>query len=82
VGTDDVPIILLKMAIEKYNSTDPDDIKRALEEMRNVKVMDLYEFTFTPDDHAGLVGELATNVCNMAESTLSFGKYRIPTVAD
>lgn len=82
VGTDDVPMILLKTAIEKYKSIHPDAIKRGLEEMKNQKVLQIYEFTYSPTDHDGLTGELATGVCNMAESKLTFGKYRVPTLAD
>jgi ABC-type branched-subunit amino acid transport system substrate-binding protein len=81
-GTDDVPVLLVKAAIEKYKSTSPDAIKRALEEMKNFKVLDIYQFTYSPTDHDGLTGELATNICGMSESTYAFGKYRIPTIAD
>ena len=40
----------------------------------------LFTYDFSPDNHYGLTGDLAAQVCNLAPFV--DGKYRIPTIAD
>ena len=70
---------LLKLAIEKNHSIDPDAIKNALETMGPVTIWDIFKVANTPDNHTGIVGDYGANVCNMAP--LVDGAYRQPTIA-
>jgi ABC-type branched-subunit amino acid transport system substrate-binding protein len=81
VNTDSMQLELLKYAIEKNHSTDPNAIKSALEGMDNQSFIDpLFVYDFSPDNHFGLTGDLGAQVCNLAP--LVDGQYRIPTIAD
>jgi ABC-type branched-subunit amino acid transport system substrate-binding protein len=77
--SDNGPLELLKLAIEKNHSTDPDAIKSALESLGDQKLFGTVDYNFTPTNHFGLTGDYGTAVCKM--SGFSDGPYRIPVVA-
>jgi ABC-type branched-subunit amino acid transport system substrate-binding protein len=78
VSTDNVPLELLKYAIEKYHSVDPNAIKQALEGIHNQDFLGL-TYDITPTNHFGLTGVYGANTCTM--SPFSDGPYRVPFVA-
>ena len=78
-SSDNGPLELLKLAIEKNHSTDPDAIKSALESLGDQKLFGTVDYNFTPTNHFGLTGDYGTAVCKM--SGFSDGPYRIPVVA-
>jgi ABC-type branched-subunit amino acid transport system substrate-binding protein len=73
------PLELLKQAIEKNHSIDPDAIKQGLESLGNVSLFGLIDYNFTSTNHFGLNGAYGTNVCKM--TGFSDGKYRVPVIA-
>ena len=76
VNTDNVPVELLKLAIEKNNSTDGDAIKNALETMGAKKFFNTLDYNYTPTNHFGLTGDFGPAMCSMWP--VSNDKYRIP----
>jgi ABC-type branched-subunit amino acid transport system substrate-binding protein len=77
--SDNGPLELLKMAIEKNHSLDPDAIKSALESLGNVKLGGTVDYNYTPTNHFGLTGDYGVAVCNA--SGFTDGPYRIPVLA-
>ena len=75
VMTDNGPLELLKKAIEKYHSVDPDAIKQALETMGPTTLFNTFQYNYTATNHFGLTGGQAVSVCKMAP--FSDGKYRL-----
>ena len=65
VGTDTVPLLLLKYAVEKEHSVSPAAISAGLLSIHN-KVFDGVDINYTPTDHSGLAGQNAGAVCKMA----------------
>ena len=70
---------ILKAAIEKYHSVDPDAIKQAIESMGPRTFFGAFQYDYTPTNHFGMNGDLGPNICNM--SGFVDGKYMIPTLA-
>jgi len=64
VQNESVPLALIKSAIEKYHSVDPDAIKRGLEETKDT-FYDI-QFAFSPTNHNGVTGDYGAAVCTMA----------------
>jgi len=77
--SDNGPLELLKLAIEKNHSTDPDAIKQAMENLGPQKIFGIIDYNFSPTNHYGLTGDYGTAVCKM--SNFADGAYRIPVVA-
>lgn len=73
---DNVILELVKYAIEKYHSVDPDAIKTAMEGIDRSFLWKEFTYHFTPQNHAGAVGH-SEQVCKL--SPLSDPKYRIPS---
>jgi ABC-type branched-subunit amino acid transport system substrate-binding protein len=63
ITSDSVPLELFKVAIEKYHSTDPDAIKKAMETI-NQSFFGA-QFSYSPTNHFGLTGQYGAAVCNM-----------------
>ena len=79
IHTDSIQLELLKYAIEKYHSTDPNAIKQALESIHNQSFIDpIFTYNFSPTNHYGITGDLGAHVCVM--SPLIDGPYRMPTI--
>jgi branched-chain amino acid transport system substrate-binding protein len=76
VTTDNGPLELLKMAIEKHHSIDPDAIKDGLETLGSQKLFGTVDYNYTPTNHFGLTGDYGTSVCNA--TGFADGPYRIP----
>jgi ABC-type branched-subunit amino acid transport system substrate-binding protein len=77
---DSVPLELLKYAVEKYHSTDPNAIKQALEGIHNQSFIDpIFTYNYSPTNHYGITGDLGAQMCVM--SPLIDGPYRMPTIA-
>jgi len=70
---------LLKLAIEKNHSIDPDAIKNALENLGPTTIFGVYQYAYTATDHAAIKGDYGPAMCNM--SPLVDGPYRQPTIA-
>ena len=79
VSTDNGPIELLKLAIEKNHSVDPDAIKQGMESLGPVKLFGTLDYNFSPTNHFGLTGDYGTAVCNA--SGFIDGNYRVPVIA-
>jgi ABC-type branched-subunit amino acid transport system substrate-binding protein len=77
--SDNAPLDLLKLAVEKYHSTDPDAIKQAIENLGPIKLGGVIDYNFSPTNHYGQTGPYGTNVCTI--SNFSDGPYRLPVVA-
>src|SRR3954451_6897919 len=77
--SDNGPLELLKLAIEKNHSTDPDAIKQAMENLGPQKLFGVIDYNFSATNHYGLTGDYGTAVCKM--SNFADGAYRIPVVA-
>jgi ABC-type branched-subunit amino acid transport system substrate-binding protein len=78
VQTNDVGVELLKTAVEKYHSVDPDAIRQALEGFSGDVLFPGNTYEFSPTDHYGLTGTYGAQVCNAAP--LVGGKYLLPTI--
>lgn len=65
IDLDTNPFNILKYAIEKYHSVDPNAIKAAVEGIHGMQYHYL-TYDFSPTNHYGLVGQYAAAVCNMA----------------
>ena len=77
---DSVPLELLKYAIEKYHSVDPNAIKQAMEGIHNQSFLDpIFTYNYSPTNHYGITGDLGSQQCAMAP--LIDGPYKIPTIA-
>jgi branched-chain amino acid transport system substrate-binding protein len=76
---DSAPMEILKYAIEKYHSVDPDAIKQAIEGMGQRTFFGAFQYDYTPTNHFGMTGDLGPNMCNM--TGFVDGKYMIPTLA-
>ena len=76
---DSVPMEILKYAIEKYHSVDPDAIKQAIEGMGSQTYFGGFTYDYSTSNHFGMTGDLGPNVCKM--TPFSDGKYKIPFVA-
>ena len=80
IHTDSMQLELLKYAIEKYHSTDPNAIKQALEGIHDQSFIDpIFTYNFSPTNHYGITGDLGAQMCVM--SPLIDGPYRMPTIA-
>jgi ABC-type branched-subunit amino acid transport system substrate-binding protein len=76
VNTDTVALELLKYAIEKYNSVDPNAIKAAIEGIANHSFYGI-TYNYTPTNHYGITGPYAAAVCNMA-TPYAGGNAKVP----
>jgi hypothetical protein len=74
-----VPFEILKKAIEKVHSIDPDAIKQALETMGPTTYFGTFKYSYTPTDHNAVGGDYGAALCSMAP--LVDGAYRQPLVA-
>jgi branched-chain amino acid transport system substrate-binding protein len=63
VQTDSVPLEMMKVAIEKYHSVDPNAIKAAMETIDQSFFG--IQYKITPTNHYGLTGQYGAAVCNM-----------------
>ena len=79
VTSDNGPIELLKQAIEKHHSIDPDAIKNGLETIGDYKVGGAVDYDYSPTNHFGLTGTWGANVCKA--TGFSDGPYRVPVIA-
>jgi branched-chain amino acid transport system substrate-binding protein len=77
---DSAPLELLKYAIEKNHSVDPDAIKQAMEGMGSQTYFGAFTFNFSPTNHGGMTGDFGANICKMM-TPFSDGKYQIPFIA-
>jgi ABC-type branched-subunit amino acid transport system substrate-binding protein len=77
--SDNGPLELLKLAIEKNHSIDPDAIKNGMETIGPQKIFGIIDYNYSPTNHFGLTGDYGTAVCKM--SNFADGAYRIPVVA-
>jgi ABC-type branched-subunit amino acid transport system substrate-binding protein len=80
VSSDNSPMELLKTAIEKNHSIDPDAIKDALETMGPQTYFGVLQYNYTKDNHFGITGDYGAAVCKMG-APFSDGGARIPFVA-
>jgi ABC-type branched-subunit amino acid transport system substrate-binding protein len=76
---DSAPMEILKYAIEKYHSVDPDAIKQAIEGMGPRTFYGAFQYDYTPTNHFGMTGDLGPNMCSM--KGFIDGKYMLPTIA-
>jgi ABC-type branched-subunit amino acid transport system substrate-binding protein len=79
VNTDSAYLELIKVAVEKVHSADPDAIKQTLEGMTNQTLLGLLQYSMSPTNHSGLTGDYGPHVCRM--SPFVDGPYRQPTIA-
>jgi branched-chain amino acid transport system substrate-binding protein len=79
VNSDIVSPELLKLAIEKHHSVDPDAIKDAMETLGPTTIYDAFQFNYSATDHANVQGDYGPAMCTV--SPLGDGAYRIPTIA-
>jgi hypothetical protein len=75
VHADSVLLELVRYAIMKYDSVDPNAIKKAMEGIDRSFLWSQFTYHFSPTDHAGSVGH-SEQVCHL--SPLSDPLYRIP----
>lgn len=76
VHADNVLLELVKYAIEKYDSVDPDAIRKAMEGIHNQSFLwSQFTYSFSPTNHAGSVGH-SEQVCHL--SPLSDSVNRVP----
>jgi ABC-type branched-subunit amino acid transport system substrate-binding protein len=78
VDNDLGPMELMKAAIEKYHSVDPDAVKAALESTPQT-LWGAFTYNYTPTNHWGITSDYAANVCK--DAPFSDGAYRLPIVA-
>ncbi len=64
IASDSVPVEIMAAAIEKYHSTDPQAIKKAIEGFKNQKFVGI-DYSFSPTNHFGLTGQYGPAVCKM-----------------
>jgi branched-chain amino acid transport system substrate-binding protein len=64
IASDSVPVEVMAAAIEKYHSTDPSAIKKAIEGMRGQSFIGI-QYNFSPSNHFGLTGQYGPAVCAM-----------------
>jgi ABC-type branched-subunit amino acid transport system substrate-binding protein len=79
VQGDSVAFEMLKKAIEKVHSIDPDAIKQALETMGPSTYFGAFKYSYTASDHAAVGGDYGAAACSMAP--LVDGAYRQPLIA-
>jgi branched-chain amino acid transport system substrate-binding protein len=79
VGTDTVPLEMLKYAIEKNHSTDPNAIKAGLESISNMSFQGI-TYSYSPTNHFGITGGYGAAVCNM-NPPYAGGKAKVPVKA-
>jgi ABC-type branched-subunit amino acid transport system substrate-binding protein len=79
VATDTVPLDILKYAIEKYHSLDPNAIKTAIEGIHGM-TFDGITYNYSSTNHYGITGEFAAAVCNM-DPPYAGGSAKIPVKA-
>jgi ABC-type branched-subunit amino acid transport system substrate-binding protein len=63
IASDSVPVEIMAAAIEKYHSTDPNAIKKAIEGMHQSFIG--IQYSFSPTNHFGLTGQYGPAVCAM-----------------
>jgi len=80
VQSDSVAPELVKLAVEKYHSVDPDAIKTALEGMGPTTIFGTYQYNYTTTDHWAVTGEYGPIACKVAQP-FSDGSARLPFVA-
>jgi len=80
VSSDNSPLEILKTAIEKNHSIDPDAIKDAIETMGPQTYFGALQYNYSKDNHFGITGDYGAAVCKMGEP-YSDGGARIPFVA-
>jgi ABC-type branched-subunit amino acid transport system substrate-binding protein len=80
VSSDNSPLELLKTAVEKNHSIDPDAIKDALETMGPQTYFGVLQYNYSKDNHFGITGDYGPAVCKMG-APFSDGGARIPFVA-
>ncbi|HWF23603.1 MAG TPA: ABC transporter substrate-binding protein [Acidimicrobiales bacterium] len=64
IASDSVPVEIMAAAIEKYHSTDPSAIKKAIEGIHDQSFIGI-QYTFSPTNHFGLTGQYGPAVCAM-----------------
>ena len=64
IASDSVPVDMMAAAIEKYHSTDPNAIKKAIEGMHDQSFIGI-QYSFSPTNHFGLTGQYGPAVCAM-----------------
>jgi branched-chain amino acid transport system substrate-binding protein len=80
VQSDSAAPELVKLAIEKNHSVDPDAIKTALEGMGPTTIFGTYQFSYTPTDHWAVTGQYGPAMCKVA-APFSDGNARLPFIA-
>lgn len=79
VVTDTVPLEMLKYAIEKYHSLDPNAIKAGMESIHNM-TFEGVTYNYSATNHFGITGSFGAAVCNMSPPYAG-GKAKIPLIA-
>ena len=79
VQSDSVAPELVKLAVEKNNSTSPDAMKNALENLGPTTIYGTYQFNYSPTNHWAVTGQYGPAMCKM--TPFSDGSARIPFVA-
>jgi branched-chain amino acid transport system substrate-binding protein len=64
IASDSVPVEIMAAAIEKYHSTDPSAIKKAIEGIHHQSFIGI-QYNFSPTNHFGLTGQYGPAVCAM-----------------
>ncbi|HEY2563429.1 MAG TPA: hypothetical protein VGI44_06930, partial [Acidimicrobiales bacterium] len=64
IASDSVPVEIMAAAIEKYHSTDPTAIKKAIEGMGRKTFIGI-DYHYSPTNHFGLTGQYGPAVCAM-----------------
>ena len=64
IASDSVPVEIMAAAIEKYHSTDPSAIKKAIEGIHDQSFIGI-QYNFSPTNHFGLTGRYGPAVCAM-----------------
>ncbi|MGA8370169.1 MAG: ABC transporter substrate-binding protein [Acidimicrobiales bacterium] len=64
IASDSVPVEIMAAAIEKYHSTDPNAIKKAIEGMGHKTFIGI-QYDYSPTNHFGLTGQYGPAVCAM-----------------
>jgi len=80
VSSDNSPLEILKTAIEKNHSIDPDAIKDAIETMGPQTYFGVLQYNYSKDNHFGITGDYGAAVCKMGEP-YDGGGARIPFIA-
>jgi ABC-type branched-subunit amino acid transport system substrate-binding protein len=79
VQTDTVALEILKYAIEKYHSVDPNAIKAAIDGMHGMSFHGI-NYDYSPTNHYGISGPFAAAVCNMGPP-FAGGDAKVPVKA-